>query len=355
MFIIDAHLDLAYNALKYNRDLRLPLADLRQSEADGPQPNGRATVTVPTLIEAGAGLVFGTIFAAPADHPLIVPDSLTAYRTPEEAHRVGMRQLDYYHRLADEDGRVRLVTNLAQLEAVVASHQPGQERLLGIVPLMEGAEPVREPAEVELWVERGVRLIGPAWDDTRYAPGGWKAGGSLPFAGRRLLERMDDLNLILDLTHMGEQASLEALDRYQGRVVATHSNARALAANSQRQLSDQQIRQIAAREGVIGIVPFNVFLRPDHRRGDAKELVTLTHVVAHIDYMCQLIGDARHVGLGSDFDGGFGAADIPAEMDSAADFPLIGQALQERGYEPADVTNIMGGNWLRLLRQAWRE
>jgi membrane dipeptidase len=354
MFIVDAHLDLAYNALKYNRDLRQSLAELRRLEEGLPQPNGRATVTYSTLIEAGVGLVFGTIFVGPADHPLIVPDPVTSYRNEAEAHRAGQVQLDYYHRMADEDSRIRLVGNLAQLEEVVASHtENGRERLLGIVPLMEGADPVRDPDELEMWYERGLRLIGPAWDDTRYAAGAWKAGGGLTPAGRRLLEVMADFGFILDLTHMSEQATLEALDQYQGPVAATHSNSRALVP-TQRQLSDLQIRRVAEREGIVGVVPFNIFLLADHRRGAPKEHVTLEHVVAHIDHICQVVGNACHVGLGSDFDGGFGSADIPAEMDSAADLPLIGKALAARGYEPADITNILGGNWLRFLRQAWR-
>jgi membrane dipeptidase len=353
MFIVDAHLDLAYNALKYNRDLRLPLAELRRLEEGSAQPNGRATVTYSTLIDAGIGLVFGTIFVGPADHPLIVPDAITSYRNPAEAHRAGQAQLDYYHRMADEDSRIRLVRNLAQLEEVVASHaEDGRERLLGIVPLMEGADPIREPEELEMWYERGLRIIGPAWDSTRYAAGAWNGAGGLTSDGHRLLEVMAEFGLILDLTHMSEQGTLEALDRYPGPIVATHSNSRTLVP-SQRQLSDLQIERVAERGGIVGVVPYNIFLLANHRRGEPKERVTLDHVVAHIDHICQVVGDARHVGLGSDFDGGFGSADIPAEMDSAADVPLIGKALAARGYEAADVTDILGGNWLRLLRQVW--
>lgn len=353
MFIVDAHLDLAYNALKYNRNLRSSLAELRRLEEGLAQPNGRATVTFSTLIDAGVGLVFGTIFAAPAGHPLVAADPITSYHDAAEAHRAGQVQLDYYHRMADEDDRIRLVGNLAQLEDVVASHEEnGRERLLGIVPLMEGADPIRKPEEVAMWYERGLRMIGPAWDDTRYAAGAWKRGGGLTPAGRRLLEAMADFGFILDLTHMSEQATLEALDQYQGPIVATHSNSRALVP-TQRQLSDVQIRRVAERGGVVGVVPFNIFLLANHHKGEPKERVTLEHVVAHIDHICQVVGDACHTGLGSDFDGGFGSADIPAEMDSAADLPLIGDALKERGYEAGDIANILGGNWLRFLRQAW--
>jgi membrane dipeptidase len=217
---------------------------------------------------------------------------------------------------------------------------------------MEGADPIREPEELEMWYERGLRIIGPAWDNTRYAAGAWNGGGGLTPDGHRLLEVMAEFDFVLDLTHMSEQGTLEALDRYPGPIVATHSNSRALVP-SQRQLSDLQIMRVAERGGIVGVVPFNIFLLANHRRGEPKERVTLEHVVAHIDHICQVVGDAQHVGLGSDFDGGFGSADIPAEMDSAADLPLIGKALAAHGYETADITDILGGNWLRFLRQVW--
>ena len=161
---------------------------------------------------------------------------------------------------------------------------------------------------------------------------------------------MADLGLILDLTHMSEMAALQALDAYAGPVVATHANARALVP-TERQLSDKQIRLIGERDGVIGCVLFNAFLRAGYRKGDSKELVTLDHVVAHIDHVCQLIGDARHAGIGSDLDGGFGAADIPTPLGSIADLPLIAGALRDKGYSDDDVAGIMGGNWVDLLRR----
>lgn len=353
MFIVDAHLDLAYNAVAYGRNLRQPLADLRAQLPD-PGRRGIPTVTLPELPAHGVGLVFGTLFVLPADSALddLSPDS--TYRTAAEAHRLGMAQLDYYHRVADHTDYVRLVGDRAGLEAVVASHQPGAEgpRLLGIVPLMEGADPIREPEEAELWHERGLRLVGLAWDDTRYAAGAWRGGGGLTKAGHRLLEVLADFGFIVDLTHMSEQASLETLERYPGPVVATHSNARALVPG-ERQLSDTQIRLLGERGGVIGTVLFNCFLRAEHKRGEPKARVTLDHVVAHVDHVCQLLGSAAHVGIGSDFDGGFGAADIPAELDSAADLPLLAGKLRAKGYAEADIAGIMGGNWLRVLRQAW--
>jgi membrane dipeptidase len=353
MFIVDAHQDLAYTAIKFDRDLQRPLAELRAAELKRPSPNGRATVSFPTLREGGVGLVFGTIFVAPTSVKWVAYDPRTSYNTADEAHQLGMNQLDYYHRLADADVGVRLVGDLASLDEVVASYQPGQKPLIGIVPLMEGADPIRSPEEAELWYERGLRLVGLSWDDTRYAPGAWKGGGGLTADGRALLDSMAQLGFILDLTHMSEKATLEALDSYAGPIVATHSNARALVPG-ERHFSDLQIRRTAEQGGMIGVVLYNLFLKEGYKRGDSQEPVTLAHVTAHIDHICQTTGSARHVGIGSDLDGGFGADDIPAEMDSVADLPLIAKALRERGYADADIRGIMGGNWLNLLRSAWR-
>lgn len=353
MFIVDGHLDLAYNALNYGRTLTQPVTVIRAAEGSNP-PNGIATVSVPTLQAAGVGLVFSTLFVLPAGNPLRYNAAEQVYRDAEEAHRLAMAQLDYYHRLADAHEKVRLVGDLAALDEVVASFEAENGRLLGLVPLMEGADPVREPAELEMWYERGLRLIGPAWDDTRYASGAWRGSRhGLTKDGYRLLEQMAEFGFILDLTHMSEKAALEALERYEGAVVATHSNARALVPG-ERHLNDTQIRLLGERDGVIGVVLYNRFLRTGHGKGDPKELVTLDHVVAHVDHICQLLGDARHVAIGSDFDGGFGAADIPAELDSVLDLPLLADKLRERGFAEADVTAVMGQNWLNVLDTAWQ-
>jgi membrane dipeptidase len=352
MLIADAHLDLAYNVLEHGRDLTQPLAAIRTAEK-GHGRNGIATVTLPELQKGNVGLVFGTIFVMPAASHLAAIGTKVGYKNTGEAHRQGMAQLDYYHRLADEQSNVRLVTDLNSLEEVVKSFENETNHLLGIVPLMEGADPIREPAEAELWYERGLRLIGLAWDDTRYASGAWRGSKhGLTKEGRQLLEVMANFGFILDLTHMSEKASLEALDSYPGTIVATHSNARALVPG-ERQLSDSQIRLIGERNGVIGVVLSNSFLKAGHRKGERKELVTLDQVAAHIDHICQLTGSATYVGIGSDLDGGFGTADIPHELDSVADLSKIGDKLLERGYAQSDVENIMGGNWLTLLRRTF--
>lgn len=361
MFIVDAHLDLAYNALGYGRFPHHPLAHIRATEGQN-RHRGSATVAFDAMQKGGVGLCFGTLFVSPASRSNPAFENDIIYKNAQEAHKLAMDQLDYYHRLADEDARIRLVGNLADLDAVIASHtnlpevpnlREVDELLIGIVPSMEGADPIRQLEEVEYWYERGLRAIGLAWDDTRYADGDWNARQGLTDDGRLLLEIMAEYNFILDLTHMSDKAIHEAVDRYEGPIIASHSNSRALVPGP-RQLTDTQIRLIAERGGIIGTVLFNKFLRANHDMGDPKHRVTLDHVVAHIDHVCQLLGSAAHVGIGSDLDGGFGREDIPAEMDSIADMPFIAAKLRERGYAEADIINIMGGNWINMLRRIWK-
>lgn len=357
MFIIDAHLDIAYNSINFNRDLRLPVADIRAKEVKRPVPNGIAITSVPELLKGGIGLVFGSLFVMPKSMMTIQYDSKIAYddALPQEkmiaqAHALAMHQFDYYYWLADTDERVLLVREWADVELVLASHATDNPKL-GILVHLEGAEPLQSAEEVEMWYERGLRSIGLSWNhDTRFAPGLQGDGGRLPREGQRLLERMASLGMIVDLTHMGEAATFDVLETYDGPIVATHCNARALVPIT-RMLSDTQIRLLAERDGVIGAALFNPFLRAGHKLGDAKELVTLAHVVAHIDTICQLTGSSAYVGIGTDWDGGLGSADIPTPLDSASDLPRLADALRTHGYSDDDINAIMHGNWLRILRR----
>ncbi|MAU02171.1 MAG: peptidase M19 [Anaerolineaceae bacterium] len=348
MFIVDGHLDLAYDALVNGRNHHQPLSQLREQEK-GRHPAGVATLTLPALKEAGVGLIFGTLFPPPAARRT----AETGYQTPAQAARMATAQLDYYHRLADKDETIRLVRSRTELAEVVDSFAEGERPFLGILPLLKGADPILEPEELERWVERGLRIVGLAWDDTVYASG-FRRGSrfGLTKASHQLLEIMADFGLIADLSHLSEKASLELLDSYPGTLIASHSNARALVPDSERHLSDTQIQLIGERGGVIGISPYNPLLLRGHRHGAPKHSVTMNHIVAHIDHVCQVLGDAAHVGLGSGLGGSFGAADLPTGLDAVMDLGGIGVGLRERGYGDEDVTAVMGQNWLHLLQHA---
>ncbi len=344
--IVDAHEDIAWNVLALGRDVRRSALETRrlELESDVPERNGICMVGLPEWIEGRVAVVFGTIYVSPARRGK--PSGPQVYSNAEEAHALAQKQIDVYERLADQEEQIALVGARDGLAEVLQSWE-GESPVVGIVPLMEGADPVREPAEAELWFERGVRLIGLSWKaGTRYA-GGDSAGGPLTDLGRELLDVMAELGMVLDVSHLAEESFFEAMGRFEGRVVATHANPRALVPGS-RQLSDEMIRRLVEREGVVGIVPTNAFLRPDWRTTEA----TLEDVVAAIDHVCQVVGDAAHVGLGSDFDGGFGADDTPPELDTVADLGRIGAALGEAGYDRAHIEAILAGNWLRVLESA---
>ncbi len=344
--IVDAHEDIAWNVLALGRDVRRSALETRRLEVgtDVPDRNGICMVGLPEWLAGNVAVVLGTIYVAPARRGR--KSGPQVYSNADEAHAMAQKQLDVYRRLGDDEEQIALVGNRGSLEGVLESWE-NESPTVGIVPLMEGADPVREPAEAELWFERGVRVIGLSWKaGTRYA-GGDGTGGPLTDLGRELLEVMAELGMVLDVSHLAEESFFEALGRFEGQVVATHANPRALVPGS-RQLSDEMIRRLAERDGVVGIVPANAFLRPDWRTVQP----TLEDVVAAVDHVCQVVGDAAHVGLGSDFDGGFGAEDTPPELDTVADLRRVGPALGEAGYDEEHVEAILGGNWLRVLQDA---
>jgi membrane dipeptidase len=350
MIVVDAHQDIAYNALYFGRDYRESARAKRVREAHAARPNGTATVGLPDALLGRVALVFATLFTAPAGAPNALSSVTPHYRTPKEAYQYAMAQLDYYNRLADETPLVRLVRTQGELTSVLATWRDGApraERAQGLVLLMENADPILEPKQFEDWYERGVRIVGPAWAATRYCGGTGQPGG-LTDDGRRLLDVMAGFNALLDLSHMAEQAFMEALERYEGQVIASHSNPRRFR-DSDRHLSDDMIRLLAERDGVIGIVPYNNFLSNTWRLGDPRSRVPFETVIAAIDSICQLTGSAAHVGIGSDLDGGFGMDSLPDGMDTVTDLYQIADGLSARGYSPADVEAVMGGNFLRKL------
>ncbi len=369
-FIIDGHLDLAYNALTYGRDYLNGHARTRALERDAPflKRTGQCTVGFPDLLRGRVGLVFGTIFCEPKSHR--ISGEYPAYATPQEAHAMGMAQLDWYRRITEQDPRLALVTDQAGLRALLepwagpdtafdaltqgqqlASRTAAARKQIGIVLLMEGADPIREPKELEAWYEKGLRIVGPAWDTTRYAGGTWQKG-RLPKLGRELFDVMASLDVVLDVAHMSHETLFEALDVFPGRhVIASHCNPARFVPNvAERHLPDRAIERIIERGGVIGVVLYNRFLKKDW--SGAKRDVTLDDVVRMIDHVCQLAGSAGHVGIGSDYDGGLGYNDIPRELNSVRDHGRIAAELRRRGYAAADVARIMHGNWLRVLQNA---
>ncbi|HYE17421.1 MAG TPA: membrane dipeptidase [Tepidisphaeraceae bacterium] len=328
MRIVDAHLDLAYNAVNGGRDVTRPARE--QSAKD---PTDTPSVGLPDLVAGNVGLVCATIFCDPqlGDCP--------GYRTADEAAAQARAQLEWYYRQFAE-GSLEMVTTRDQ----VTAREPGKT---GAILLMEGADPLRSADDVAEWFDAGLRIVGLAWRRTRMAGGTGEPGG-LTEDGRTIVDALDRHGIVHDASHLAEQAFWELLDRSTGPVIASHSNCRAIVPTD-RQLSDDMIKEIARRGGVIGINFYEKFLL---RPGEFNvRRATLVDVVTHLKHICDLIGDATHVGLGTDMDGGFGAERIPTELKTSADLPRVAEALSAGGFSDADVTNIMGANWSRFFAQ----
>ncbi len=353
-FIVDAHQDIAWNYFNNGRDFTASAWQHRRREQDPVflSRYGYSMVGLPESLLGRVAVVCATIFVSPL-WTKMYPDEKVLYETPREAYDLGMQQLDYYHRLADENERIVLIQTQSDLNAVLTTWEDGTDfaaHRLGIIVLMEGADPIIEPPQLEEWHARGLRIVGPAWTQTRYS-GGTKALGPLTDLGRELLEVMASFGMVLDLSHMAPEAAVEALDRYEGTLFASHANPlRFRPDRVDRNLSDTVIRRIAERGGVIGIMPYNLFLVCDWSMGDRKDAANMDTVIAAIDHVCQVTGSARYVGIGSDFDGGFGAAAAPVGFDTMTDLLSIGTALAKQGFAPDDVTAILNGNMLRVLR-----
>ncbi|MCY4464700.1 MAG: membrane dipeptidase [Chloroflexi bacterium] len=356
MLVIDGHLDLSLNALQWNRDLRQSAYTIRANEAGLPG-KGRAknTVALPEMRRGRIALCFATLLARNTGRKVAHMD----YESQAQAYATAQGQLAYYRGL-ELDEQARIIADAESLRAHIAEWQAWEEAdadqaatpPLGFVIAMEGADPIREPDQLAAWWDAGLRLLGP----THYGPGRY-AGGTgtelgLTELGAPLLREMMRLGMALDMTHLSDQAFWEAANLYEGPLLASHNNCRALVPH-QRQFSDEQLCFIIERNGVIGAA-FDVWmLQPGFLRGESNQAVVIDTVIDHIDHICQLAGDSQHAAIGSDLDGGFGREQSPCDLDTIADFQQLPGKLAARGFSAGDIANILQGNWLRLLFGAW--
>jgi membrane dipeptidase len=351
MMIVDSHLDLSWNAINWRRDLTRSIEEIRRSEAGMmDRKRGHNTVSFPELKKAGVGICLATVLARCSE----LHDPLLDYPTREIASAMGMGQVEYY-RLMEELGHLRMLRDVEALEAHVAewNRAGASATATGYIMAMEGADPILEPSQVELWWQRGLRVVEPVHYGVSYYAHGTGAPGGLTAKGRELLVAMEAVGMILDVTHLADGSFWEALEVYHGPVLASHHNCRALVPGD-RQLTDEQIRALVERDAVIGAVFDSWMLHPHYVPGKTdNSQVSMERVMDHIDHVCQLAGGARHSAIGSDLDGGFGTEQSPHELNTIADLQSIPDRLRKRGYREADIEGIMHGNWLRFFRKAW--
>ena len=355
MFILDAHLDLSMNALEWNRDLTRPVKEINERErglTDKPD-RGNATVSLPELRKGNIGLVVGTQIAR-----YVAPgNNLPGWHSPAQAWAQTQGQLAWYKamELAGEMIQIKDLSSLEQHVALWKNGTTNTNKPIGYILSLEGADSMVTVEHVETAWQYGLRAMGPA----HYGPGRYANGtnstGEMGPQGIALLKKMDELNLIMDTTHLCDDAFWQALKHFKGPVWASHNNVRSLV-NHNRQYSDEQVMALIERGAVIGGVLDAWMMKPNWIMGKSNPVdmnVNLEVLIDHIDHICQLAGNALHVGIGSDLDGAFGREQSPYDLETIADLQKFVPLFKQRGYSDDDIENIMHGNWLRFLRKAW--
>ena len=355
MFIIDAHLDLSMNAMEWNRDLRQPVMDIRNREVgltDKPD-RAKGTVALPELRKGNIGLVVATQIGR-----YVAPNNpLPGWHSPEQAWAQTQAQLAWYKAM-ETAGEMVMIKNKTDLDnhlALWLNGEPNDKKPIGYILSLEGADSIVTLKHLEIAQAYGLRAVGPA----HYGPGryanGTDATGSLNAMGKELVREMDRLNMILDATHLCDDAFWDALSIFKGPIWASHNNCRALV-NHNRQFSDEMIKTLIERGAIIGGALDAWMMVPNWVRQQSTPEgmdCNLEKMLDHLDHICQLAGNAHHVGIGTDLDGAFGKEQSPYDLETIADLQKIPALLAKRGYAPADIECIMHGNWLRFLRKAW--
>jgi membrane dipeptidase len=355
MFIIDAHLDLAMNAMEWNRDLTLPVTDIRARESgmtDKPD-RGKGTVSLRALRQGSIGLVVATQIAR-----VVEPGNpLRGWHSPAQAWAQTQAQLAWY-RTMEQAGEMVQVNDRTSLEKHIALWNDGnanEAKPVGYILSLEGADSLITLQHLETAYNYGLRAIGPA----HYGPGRYANGtdstGKLTAAGKELLKEMERLNIILDATHLCDDAFWDAMDHFNGQIWASHNNCRALVDHN-RQFSDDQLRELIRRDAIIGGALDAWMMVPNWVRGQSNPLekqCSLETLVDHLDHICQIAGNSLHIGIGSDLDGAFGKEQCPHDLETITDLQTLASILSCRGYSTPDIENILHNNWLRFLRKVW--
>ncbi|MGH9645145.1 MAG: dipeptidase [Terriglobales bacterium] len=350
MIVIDAHLDLAWNALGWNRDLTLDLPEIRGSEVGMQQP-GRGTnvVSFSEMRKGDVAVSSATVLARAGN----LREPGLDFRSRQMAYAVAQGQLAFY-RMMEADGHLRMLKDLKCLESHLHAWQSNKADVpLGYILSMEGADPIVSPGQVGSWWDDGLRITSLVHYGKNSYAHGTGCPGPLTDEGRDLLRAMDEVGMILDVTHLADESFWQAVEIFNGHIIASHHNCRSLVPGD-RQLTDDQIRYLIGRGGVIAAAFDAWMLYPGWVRGKTvNSVLTMEAVADHMDHICQIAGNAHHIAIGSDLDGGFGAEQCPSDLDSIADLQKLQKVLRRRGYTDEDVRAVMHGNLLRAFRAAW--
>jgi membrane dipeptidase len=365
--IFDSHLDLAWNAVSFNRDLTVSVEEIRRREEgmmDEPG-RGRNTLTLVELRKAMVPVCVATLIARSGPQQKrkeVSKRSDLDFSAQSIAYAAAHAQLAYY-RLLEEQGHVRMIGTKGELKSHWNSwlaehrtsnieHRISKETPLGIILSMEGADPIVSVEHVKKFWDLGLRAVGLAHYGVGQYAYGTATDGPLSETGVKVLKEMERVGMIYDVTHSSDISMAQALDVFGGRVLASHHNCRALVPGD-RQLTDEQIKKLIARDAVIGVALDAWMLYPNWIRGQTKpEVVGLEAVADHIDHACQLAGNCRHSAIGTDLDGGYGNEQTPRDLNRFTDLQKLGPILAKRGYKDGDIDLIFHGNWLRFFSEA---
>ena len=355
MFIFDAHLDLSMNALEWNRDLTWTVDEIRKSEVgmtDKPDRE-KNTVSLDAMRKGNIGICVATQIARYVKKE----SNLPGWNSPHQAWAQTQGQLAWY-RAMEDIGEMTAITNLEQLNSHIELWEdPTSKTPIGYILSLEGADSIVTIDHLQRAYEQGLRAIGPA----HYGPGTYAHGtnstGGIGAKGKELLKKIQELNLILDATHLCDISFWETMKLYNGPVWASHNNCRKFVDHN-RQFSDEQIQELIGRNAVIGIALDAWMMVPNWVRGKSTPEnmgVTLKQMVNNIDHICQLSGNSLHVGIGTDLDGGFGKEQCPSDIDTIADLQKVPQLLSDKGYDQQDINNIMHKNFISFLQKTWKQ
>ena len=354
MFVFDGHLDLAMNALEWNRDLTWTVDAIRESEVGMVDKPDRAknTVSFDAMRKGNIGLCVATQIARYVKKE----NHLPGWNSPHQAWAQTQGQLAWY-RAMEEIGELVQIRNWAELDAHLNLWKNGKGKIpIGYILSLEGADSIITLEHLERSYEQGLRAIGPA----HYGPGTYAHGtdsvGGIGHKGKELLKEIERLNLILDATHLCDVSFWETMKVYNGPVWASHNNCRKFVDHN-RQFSDEQIRELIGRKAVIGIALDAWMMVPNWVRGISTPEgmdVSLTQMINNIDHICQLSGNSLHVGIGTDLDGGFGKEQSPSDINTIADLQKVPKLLSEKGYSKTDIENIMSKNFISFLKKVWK-
>jgi membrane dipeptidase len=367
MWIFDAHLDLALNGVDWNRDLRQSVDDIRAQEtALQMTEKGRRnnTLSFPELRIAQVPVCLTTLLARQEQSI----DHSFGWTSPQTCYAMAHAHLAYY-RAMEWAGYIRMLRTKEDLRShwqqythadsnphgshlISASKAVVQDRVpLGFILTMEGADPILTPDTIYEFHQAGLRALGLTHYGTNRYGGGTRSEVGLSLDALELIKHCQELGITIDVTHLSDVAFWQVIERFDGPIHASHQNARTIC-DWQRQFSDDQIKAVIERGGVLGVALDIIMMQNGYVRGLSKNEATLEQAVDQICHVRDLAnGSIANIGIGTDLDGGYGCEQTPADLNKYRDVHKLAPLMQSRGFSDEEIQAVFYGNWLRFFEE----